>query len=197
MSLSSSGGTSSTPGVHYVLYRGKTTTGVTLALEADQLELDCQTVNINWKNSKYFESVMPKFQVGGSVSVKEPIGRMTSDTMEQKYHSRFANEIVSDVKGSDSKYKSEFAMEMNKSLAYKSVQENISSDLETELNLYENVFRQDKDQNRFDYHFPQNQMKLCVNENDQVKDEEKYLHNTQGSSRDYLQMDKQTQVETF
>jgi hypothetical protein len=127
---------------------------------------------------------MLKFNVGGSVSVKEPIGTR-KDNMDKFYLSGFAKEIVSEVKERDPGYESEFALEMHNSLAYKGEQEYHFCDLEDELNLYKNVNTQLEN--------PENQINCGITENP-IIDVHKYPHNAWGSAKDG-QMDRQQQVE--
>ena len=87
------------------------------------------------------------------------------------YLSEFAKDIHNEVKDRDSGYKSQFAIEMQKSVAYKRGKDSFCDNKAT--------MDTRKHQNGWDYFRVEGR---------------KYLHNTGGSTTDCLQKDSETQV---
>lgn len=114
---------------------------------------------------------MPQFQVGGCVSVTDLMLSKT-DEATPAYLSEFAKDIHNEVKDRDSGYKSQFAIEMQKSVAYKRGKDNSFCDNKATMDTR-------KHQNGWDYFRVEGR---------------KYLHNTGGSTTDCLQKDSETQV---
>ena len=96
-----------------------------------------------------------------------------TDEATPAYLSEFAKDIHNEVKDRDSGYKSQFAIEMQKSVAYKRGKDNSFCDNKATVDTR-------KHQNGWDYCFR--------------VEGRKCLHNTGGSTTDCLQKDSETQV---